>query len=249
MAIVWQGKVSGSVYEVRSAGKSLRLYTDGVFHSQYNPGQLLTGHVWDLLMLPAFFYPQTSIKRVLLLGVGGGAVIHQLRHFIRPELILGVELNATHVMIGRRFFDLKGAGVQLVEADAVSWLQDYQGEGFDMIIDDLFAESAGEPISVVAANQQWFNTMLNHLKPEGVIVRNFISREELFNCAALTRSSIQKKFTSAFQFNSFYNENFVAAFLRRDASSAELRQRLKQTPGLNPSLKSSRLRYRIRRLF
>lgn len=55
MAIVWSRQLSGVHYEVRSAGNSLRLYTDGVFHSQYNPCRLITGHVWDLLMLPAFF--------------------------------------------------------------------------------------------------------------------------------------------------------------------------------------------------
>ncbi len=75
MAIVWSKKVAETRYEVRSAGSPLRLYTDGVFHSQYNPEQLLTGHVWDLLMLPAFFYPKNTIKRVLVLGVGGGAVV------------------------------------------------------------------------------------------------------------------------------------------------------------------------------
>jgi len=60
---------------VRSAGYSLRLYTDGVFHTQYNPGNPLTGHIWDLLMLPAFFYEPDTIKRVLVLGVGGVASI------------------------------------------------------------------------------------------------------------------------------------------------------------------------------
>lgn len=248
MAIVWRKKSAGVLYEVRSAGSSLRLYTDGVFHSQYNPRQLLTGHVWDLLMLPAFFYPEKKIERVLVLGVGGGAVMHMLRHFVSPEKILGVELNPVHISVARRFFNLKHKSIELIEADAVSWLKNYSGEKFDMIIDDLFAEEAGEPVSVVKANAQWFSTMLKHLNSDGVIVRNFINRQELMESAGLVHKPIKKKFASVFQMTSCFNENFVAAYVRKSVTSRELRNNLIAIPGLNPNLKTSRLRYRIRSL-
>jgi len=248
MAIVWSKTVAGRCYEVRSAGKSLRLYTDGVFHSQYNPGQLLTGHVWDLLMLPAFFYPENTVKRVLVLGVGGGAVLHMLRAFVAPHYIAGIELNPQHIYVAKRFFGLKHKTIELIEADAIKWLQCYQGEKFDMIIDDLFGERDGEPVSVVKANRKWFSCMLKQLNNEGVIVRNFINRDELIHSAGLENSYIASKFSSVFQLNSCFNENFVAAYVRKPVSSRQLRKRLINTPGLNPQLKSGRLRYTIRQL-
>jgi len=248
MAIVWAKCVSGVNYEVRSAGNSLRLYTDGVFHSQYNSKQILTGHVWDLLLLPAFFYPKKKIKRILVMGVAGGAVLHMLRHFFSPEEIVGVELNSIHISIGKRFFGLKKTPIKLVEADAVNWLKNYQGEKFDMIIDDLFTEKNGEPVSVVKADHKWFAIILKHLVDDGVIVRNFINRQELLNSAGLTHVPTSKKFDSVFQFSNCFNENFVAAYLRKPATSHQLRKHLIHTPGLNPALKTSRLRYRIRKL-
>lgn len=248
MALVWSKTSAGTFYEIRSAGNSLRLYTDGVFHSQYNPGQLLTGHVWDLLMLPAFFYPRQKIKRVLVMGVAGGAVLHMLRHFISPDHIVGVELNPVHISVGRSFFNLKHNTIELIEADAIDWLKSYKGNKFDMIIDDLFAEKDGEPVSVVKANRQWFSCMLKHLTHDGVIVRNFINKQELMESAGLTNPAIVKKFSSVFQLTSCFNENFVAAYLRVPASSGKLRGKLIETPGLNPNLKTSRLRYRIRQL-
>ena len=248
MAVVWHKYSEGRLYEVRSAGKSLRLYTDGVFHSQYNPGQLLTGHVWDLLMLPAFFYPEGKIQRVLVLGVGGGAVMHMLQYFIKPGQICGVELNKLHISVARRFFGLKHRSIELIQADAIQWMKDYRGDKFDMIIDDLFLEKEGEPVSVVKADCQWFSAMLKHLNKEGVIVRNFINKQELHESAGLSRPSISKKFKSVFQLTSRYNENFVAAYLRVPATSRELRDNLIRTPGLNPNLKTSRLRYRIQKL-
>ncbi len=248
MALVWRREVAGVNYEVRSAGQTLRLYTNNVFHSQYNPRQLLTGHVWDLLMLPAFFYPTGHIKRVLVMGVGGGAVIHQLRHFAQVVSITGVELNPVHISIARRFFGLKGKVIQLIEADAIEWLKNYRGPEFDMIIDDLFAELDGEPVSVVEANPGWFKLMLKHLSADGVIVRNFIDRKSLLNSAPLTSRSIARCFSSVFQLTSHYNENFVGVFLRCESTSRYLRKRLQETPGLNPDRKSCRLRYRLRKL-
>lgn len=248
MAIVWQRQVAGVSYQVRSAGKSLRLYTDGVFHSQYNPGQLLTGHVWDLLMLPVFFQDPSRIKRVLLLGVGGGVVIHQLRHFAAVHEFVGIELNPVHLSVARRFFNLKGRDIQLIQADAVKWLNAYQGEPFDMIIEDLFTECEGEPVPVVKADSAWFSVMLRHLSDDGLVVRNFICREDLQNSAGVSDPRIARQFASVFQLTSQYNENFVGAFLRRPSSSRALRQRLTGVPGLNPGLRSTRLRYRIRRV-
>lgn len=248
MALVWSKQVSGVSYEVRSAGNSLRLYTDGVFHSQYNSKQILTGHVWDLLLLPAFFYSRENIKRVLVMGVAGGAVLHMLRYFFSPDEIVGVELNPVHISIGKRFFGLNKSPITLIEADAIKWLKDYQGKPFDIIIDDLFAEVEGEPVSVVKADAKWFGCMLKHLTDDGAIVRNFINKQELLESAGLKHVLISKKFKSVFQFNNCFNENYVAAYLRPVVTGKQLRMRLVNTPGLNPNLKTSRLRYKIRQL-
>jgi spermidine synthase len=248
MAVVWHKKKSGVNYEVRSAGRSMRLYTDGVFHSQYNPQQILTGHVWDLLMLPAFFYPENKIQKVLVLGVGGGAALHMLRYFISPEKIVGVELNPVHISVARRFFNLKHPTIELIEADAINWLENYQGEKFDMIIDDLFAEEEGEPVAVVEANRKWFSCMLKHLSKDGVIVRNFLNKEKLLDSAGINNKHISKQFASVYQLTSFYNENFVGVYSKVSVSSSTLRRNLINTPIINPNLKTSKLRYRIRRL-
>jgi spermidine synthase len=248
MAIVWQQEKQGVLYQVRSAGKTLRLYTDGVLHSQYNPSQPVTGHAWDWLMLPAFFYPEDSIRRVLVLGVGGGTVIHQLNHFIQPDEIVGVEMCKIHLSLGKRFFGLKKNNIKLLNADAVAWLNRYQGEPFDMIIDDVFSEADGEPLAVSSADNNWFQLMLRHLNREGVIVKNFIDRKSLRESMLLTKKSGIKGFNSIFQFDNPFNENVVIACSGAQLNSRYLRKRLTETPGLKPQQKTSRLRYRLRTL-
>jgi len=246
MAVVWQQKKQGVLYQVRSAGKTLRLYTDGVLHSQHNPNQPVTGHAWDWLMLPAFFYPQDSIKRVLVLGVGGGTVIHQLNHFIQPEQIVGVEMSKMHLSIAKRFFGLKNKNIKLLNTDAIAWLNDYQGEAFDMIIDDVFSEADGEPLAVSSADNSWFQLMLRHLNSEGVIVKNFIDRKSLRESMLFKKRSVNKGFRSLYSFDNPFNENVVIACSRAPLNPGYFRKRLIETPGLNPQLKTSRLRYRLR---
>ncbi|MCW8956843.1 MAG: fused MFS/spermidine synthase [Gammaproteobacteria bacterium] len=248
MALVWQKKKNGCLYEVRSAGNSLRLYTNGVFHTQYNPHQPLTGHVWDLLMLPALFYPADTIRRVLVLGVGGGAVMQMLRHFVQPEKIVGIELDANHLYVARRFFKLQGHDMELVHADARDWLTGYQGPKFDMIIEDLFIEQDEEPVRLMKANGQWFNMMSRQLSANGVLVSNFIEKSEISESAVFSNRTIGNKFSSVYQFASTYNENFVVAFFKQPMNARLFYKHLSETSALNPKLKTSRLRFKLKKL-
>jgi len=248
MALLWQRTVGDTRYEVRSAGRTRRLYSNGVFHSQFNPRRPLTGNLWDLLFLPAFFREPGSIRRVLVLGVGGGAVIRQLRHFVQPDHIVGVDIDAVHLSVARRFFGVRGADVELVRADASRWLAAWRGPGFDMIIDDLFGGSDGEPQRAVPLDGGWARTLLRHLRPQGMLVANFISTAELKRCALCRTPSLRRRVPAVFSLKTPQNENSVGVFLRFAATSGDLRRRLAATPGLRPAAGGSRLRYQIRRI-
>ena len=247
MAILWSRDDGDTRYEVRTAGATRRLYTNGVFHSQYNPRQPVTGSVWDLLTLPAFFAPQ-SVQRVLMLGVGGGAAIRQLNHFLQPELIVGVELNPVHLQVARRFFDVAAPNVKLHRADALRWVKAYRGPRFDMIIDDLFSHADGDPQRVVAADGRWFRQLGRLMTPHGLLVTNFGSIEELSSCAWYEDVRIRADYPAAFRLTAPRYDNAVGVFLRRPASSLQLRRNLAVIPELDASRRSCRLNYVIRRL-
>ena len=245
MAILWQKTINNTLYEVRTAGQTRRLYKDGVFHSQFNSKRAITGGIWDLLTLPALFYPAGTVQRVLLLGVGGGAAIHQLRRYIKPDEITGIELNAVHIMLAKRYFGVTNKLAQLVQADAVKWLQNYSGPPFDMIIDDLFTEQDGEPVRAVKANKVWFEKLNSHLSPDGILVINFISRNDLKNCAALSYKKISALFCSSFQFTLTHYDNAIGAFLKKPASRQMLQQHIAEIDELK---KSKGLDFNMRKL-
>ncbi len=246
MSLVWLKQTKDTRYEVRSAGHSVRLYTNGVFHSQFNSKSPVSGSVWDLLMLPAFFYPPDEIKRILVLGVGGGTVIRLLNHFVQPERIVAVELNPVHIQIAKRYFGIDQREAELVCADARDWVSEYQGPPFDMIIDDLFGEEEGEPKRAIAASPNWKRQLLSHLSKRGVLVMNFVSAKEMGQSGYFVSAATQKRFQSAFRLTMPGYENVVGVFLRTHVTSKQLRENLANTAGLNPKLKSSKLRYSIR---
>ena len=89
---MWSKQTADNLYEVRSAGQSIRLYTNDVFHSQFNPRRTVDGSLWDLLSLPVLLLPPEPALKVLVLGVGGGAVIRQLAVLLEHPDIVGVDL-------------------------------------------------------------------------------------------------------------------------------------------------------------
>lgn len=246
MAVLWQKYYAGQYFEVRSAGATRRLYTDGVFHSQYNPKRPVTGSVWDLLMIPAFFQPPGAIRRVLVLGVGGGTVIRQLTEVLTPIQITGIELSKIHLYVAKRFFQVDQQVAKLVHADAVDWVKNYSGPAFDLIIDDLFGGTEGCAQRSVVADVVWFKHLLRNLTDTGLIVTNFGDQAEFRQCGCLQNHVISKKFAKVFTLTKSGYENVVGVFSRSEVSTAALRTNLQRTPKLNPNQKSSKLQYCIR---
>ena len=179
MSIRFETRVGGTDYSVRQAGGSLRLYSNGVFHSQWNPARPFAGGIWDCLSLPSLYRERSATRRILLLGVGGGAVIRQLECLLPFESLIGLDRDATHLQIARDWFGVADARVTLVEADAHRWLQRYRGARFDLVIDDLFGHEVGEPVRAVPLSALWVETLAAVLADDGLLAVNAISGAEL----------------------------------------------------------------------
>lgn len=249
MAMIWQKNLNGNRYEVRSAGNTRRLYTNGVCHSEYNPVKISTGSVWDLLVLPAFFRSDESIKRVLVLGVGGGAVINQIMSLLSPDEIVGIELDPVHIYIARRFFKVENSGINLIENDAIEWLKQYNGSPFDMIIEDLFSEEKKEPKRVIEADHDWMQRLKRNLTPNGILVMNFVSKEELDRSVRSSGTDVGGCFDYAFQLTVPQLDNYVGVFLKQGSDSKELRNNLNRQPVFQKALQDRKLNYRIRKIW
>ncbi|HEY8568286.1 spermidine synthase [Microbulbifer sp.] len=245
MALIWQKQVGANRYEVRTHGATVRLYSNGVFHSQWNPNDPLKGSLWELLLLPAFFLPQGRVQRVLILGVGGGALIRLLQRFVQPERIVGVDIDRHHLTVAKRFFGVSGA--TLVCADAREFVAELSADGesepFDLIVDDLFGHIEGVAERAVAADNSWCRQLLELLAPGGLLVSNFGCRRELLQ-SGWRAPEIRARLQSAYCADLPGYENCVGVFSPEPLSRSLLTE---WAPAqINPSNPSRRLQARLR---
>lgn len=228
MAVLWQQHRSGTHHEVRTAGRTVRLYTNGVLHSQHNPARCFTGSIWDLLSLPALL-PATAPRRILLLGLGGGTIVHQLHTLIAPAHIDAIELDATHIRIAKKFFGVRQAQASIHHVDALQWLRDYRAAPYDMIIDDLFIEQDRQPQRLVKPSLAWFKQLSRLLSPGGMLVFNHADAKEFRQNAWLQSRILQRDFPFASCLQTTLYENRIGVFLRTvppGAPAARLRQQV-----------------------
>lgn len=228
LAILWQKKVEGNDYQVRSAGNTLRLYTNGVFHSQYNPTRIFGGGLWDLLSMPALLQAQPAAARVLVLGVGGGAVVRQLENLLDKPRIIGVDLDKTHLYVARRWFRVKLSRRHLIHDDAVNWLANYSGPAFDLIVDDLFVGVDGEPHRAVSLDREWSSLLVQHVKPSGMLVVNQGDVKEARQSSLRRVPAIAS--TIAFEHDCYHN--CITAHARTSCQPSDFRKAVQSHPEL-----------------
>lgn len=210
--LIWSHEQSGNRYEVRTAGASLRLYRNGVNHSQWNRHRPLSGSVWDLITLPALHRPPGSIRDALMLGFGAGAVARQLFELSSLERMVGLEMDPMHLSIAQGFFDCDQR-CELVAADAVEWIENQNTHAsYDLIIDDLYGEEDGIPIRCAPTDSEWWHRLADLLRTGGILVLNTIEPERIQDLSLLRENALKLRFPNHIMYQIDGYENRVLAF-------------------------------------
>jgi spermidine synthase len=107
------------------------LLVDGVVQSiAVESGQQVGGY-WAALL------PSVRPRRALVLGLGGGTVVHLLHRRFGPTAMIGVEVDEEVLALARAELGLQVAGLEVVRQDAFAYVADCR-ERFDFICVDLF---------------------------------------------------------------------------------------------------------------
>ncbi len=241
---------AGRVIEVRSAGRTRRLYVDGVFHTSWNPSRPLTGAIWDHLVLPTFLVHRDGARRALLLGVGGGAVLRMLEDLTHPERLVGVELDAELLRVARDWFGLDGAAAELVCDDAARYVRARRGVRFDLVIDDVFTEQDGDPVRPRGMDDgAWWQRLAALLAPGGVLVVNFVTRADLTSSDLCQDTSFRRLFPAAIRFSCEHYENAAVALMTSPVDPRAFRARIHAHPALRTAAARRLQRFRLHRLW
>ena len=243
MAILWQQTIDGNHYEVRTAGASVRLYRNGVNHSQWNPKRPLAGSIWDLITLPTLHRPFKNLKDVLILGFGAGAVGRQISELVMPERIVGIELDPIHLSIADGFFECSN-DCNLIAGDAVEWVHESaEKASYDVIIDDLYAEEGDIPVRCVPMDVEWCEALAGLLKPRGMLIFNIIEPEKIKQLPIFKSPKLKKRFTETVMYRIDGYENRIIAFSDTPFDSNCLGAQLKRIKKKYPSCRRVEERY------
>ena len=215
-----------------------------VQHSEYHPQRLVTGSVWDLLWLPALFSTAGAIRRVLVLGLGGGSLVPPLMQIVKPEYVCAVDLDPMHLDVAKRFFAVDDYGIECHCQDAVSFVDAWQGEPFDLVIEDLFPPADRTVSRAVPATGRWFGSLSRLVSKQGILVMNFGDWAEYRDSWCASEKAL-RGWAQRFRFSTPDCHNAVMAWTRDPVDTADLRAKLKMIPDLSAALESGKLSYRV----
>lgn len=243
MAVIYSKQKGQDYYQVRSAGASVRLYSNGVLHSQYNPNHLISGAIWDLLVLPGFFL-QSPPRHVLVLGLGGGTVVHLIRHFFPQCDITCVENEPLHIQLAKRFFKIP-KDVNVIEGDAYDMLRSTK-QRFDWVLDDVFQHTSGEPEREVGF-EQLLPLYDRVLTAQGVLSMNTIGAYQLKQIKQ-AHAQLHDENQHGYVLRHPLYDNAIVSLIRNGCSRKVFFEKIAQHKELDLRRKTCRLQVAIRAL-
>lgn len=158
----------------RRVGERVDLDVEGATFATWHPRHLLTGYSWDALTAACLLHEGGPPKRVLLLGLGGGTMLRQLKALV-PELVaVAVEIDALVVDLARKHMELDKLGAEIVIDDAYAFIE-RSSERFDVVVDDLFLTGTHDVERSAIPEGHVLERMCALLEPGGAFAANLIT--------------------------------------------------------------------------
>jgi spermidine synthase len=133
--------------------------------------------LYTRVMSLAAIYPQ-DVKRVLVLGLGGGSIPVYLDHFLPDATIDTVELDPGVIDVAKKDFGIRETNrFHLIENDGRVFLNRHT-EPYDIIMVDAFT---GSYIPFNLMTKEFYQLVRSRLAPHGVAAINLIPSEKLFD--------------------------------------------------------------------
>ncbi|WP_298768237.1 spermidine synthase [uncultured Shewanella sp.] len=125
-------------------------------------------HTYLQAMLLVLLFCQP--KRVMILGLGGGGLIHALKHFDAGIKITAVELREQVIHLSKRFFQLpQSKKLTLINQDASVFLAENDHKKVDVIFADIYG---AEGVDEAQLSLHFIALCSKNMKENGFLVLN-----------------------------------------------------------------------------
>lgn len=149
-----------------------------------------------------------NVENILVLGMGGGSVIHSLRtKFEYKKNIVAVEIDSQIIKLAKEEFGIAPSEeLQIIEGDAFEFVKNSNSK-FQLIIIDLFIDLNVPPIFY---EKEFCENVSNLLEKQGSIIFNVgVNLEK----QSVTTEKIIANFGSGFQFRAHSKVNRTNSLL------------------------------------
>ncbi len=148
-----------------------RMEQDGLILSEVRDSPGPTDSLFDVLA--ATIVALTPGLRTALLGFAAGGIVAPLRAMGYAHPLLAVDLSLEGEQLFRELSAPWCGDVRVTEADAKVWLA-RQKRPFDLILEDLSADVAGEVTKPPVSLDELPALMAAHIAPGGLVVTNVL---------------------------------------------------------------------------
>jgi spermidine synthase len=146
----------------------------GGTHATYNRHRLLTGYAWDAITAATMLWAGGTPNKILMLGLGGGTSIRQIRHFLPTSHITAIEIDEEMVSLANRYMALDDLNLNIVIGDGYKYIEN-STETFDIVIDDVYLGISSGVIRPLSYTYDLIDKLANRLNDTGSLVTNVIT--------------------------------------------------------------------------
>ena len=142
--------------------------------------------LYSRVMTIAAIYPQ-DVKRVLIVGLGGGAIPTYLGRFLPDATIDSVELDPGVIDVAKKYFGIRETSKsRLIGSDGRVFLKRHS-ETYDIIMVDAFT---GSYIPFHLMTKEFYQLVRDRLAPHGVAAFNIIPGTKLYESNVRTLKTV-----------------------------------------------------------
>lgn len=165
-------------------------------------------NLWQHAFVAFGIIPSPDVRSILVLGVAGGSVIHLLRALYPDAAIVGVDIDAKMIEIGRIYFGLNHVeGLTLVQSDAFDFLSCAAAakKHWDLILVDVHV---GPSVPPFVAHRDFLRYLEKTVSAKGMVIINYLREREYKKLSDLLMVKLRKIFHSVedteINFNRFF---------------------------------------------
>lgn len=167
--------------------------------SIYNKNSILTGYYFDYFNVLPNLIDSKDSKKILIVGLSGGTVATQLRHFYGENVTVdGVEIDPEIINVAKKYFAIENAAVNIINSDGRIFLQENE-KVYDLIIVDAYAQEFYIPWTLTT-REFWQLTNTN-LSRDGILALNISSIDSNSKLLRAITNTLSSVFTHAYLTN------------------------------------------------